>query len=364
MKNKIVFSISILAILCSAVSCKPKKTGIHPTKNDITESVYATGKVKAVNQYTVYATVNGILNQILIKPGDKIKNNQALFEIDNTTAALNAENARLQQEVSRDNINNNSDKLKEAQLAVNTAFDKFKLDESIYMRQKTLWDQNIGSRVEYEQKKLMYESSKNAYESAKSRFAQLKTQYKNELKRAEINVSISSKQQNDFKIKSAIEGEVFDVLREKGDLITPQMPLAIIGKSNQYFIEMSVSEIDIVRIKEGQTVIIAMDSYKGKTFTATIDHIEPIMNERTRNFTVNALFVEAPPVLYPNLSAEASIVIQSKKNCISIPSDYLINGKYVMLANNIKREVVTGLRDYNTVEIISGVNEQDELFKP
>lgn len=346
------------------ISCKKKKTGIQPQMNTITESVYASGSVKALNQYTVYATVNGILNKINIKTGDKIQEGQILFELDNTTASLNAENAKLTQALSQENYGNNSDKLKEAELGIKMAHDKMQLDESVYIRQKNLWEQNIGSKIDYEQKKLAYESSKTNYESLRSRYAQLKTQFQNDLKRSNINVAINQKQQNDFSIKSAVTGEVFDILKEKGDLISPQMPLAIIGKEAAYILELNISENDITKLKVGQPIIITMDSYKGETFEAIIDHIDPIMNERSRNFKVDALFTKAPPTLYPNLTVEANIIIQTKKNALIIPSEYLINGNTVLLEGDKKTAVKIGLRDYNNAEIIEGISKDDIIYKP
>lgn len=361
MKNvSIVFSLCLIILF----SCKKKKEGISPQLGNITESVYASGSIKAENQYTVYSTVNGILKKILIKEGDNIAEDQVLFELDNTTASLNADNSKIARSLSQENAGANSDKLKEAELAINTSYEKLKLDESVYQRQKNLWEQNIGSKIEFEQKKLAYESSQNAYEAARSRLAQLKTQFKNDLKRADINVAINQKQQNDYSIKSSLAGKIFDILKEKGDLITPQTPLAIVGNPLQYKIELKISENDITKLKIGQKIVVTMDSYKGETFEAVLSEIDPIMNERNRNFSVEATFTKAPAVLYPNLTVEANIIIQTKNNALTIPNEYIIGGNTVLVNKDEKRSITVGLRDYNHAEIIQGLSKDDIIYKP
>ena len=88
------------------------------------------------------------------------------------------------------------------------------------------------------------------------------------------------------------------------------------------------------------------------------------MNERTKSFTVEAGFVKQPAVLYPNLTAEANIVIRSKQNALTIPRSYLISDSLVLIEKDKKRSVQVGLKDYQKVEIISGITANDFIYKP
>jgi len=88
------------------------------------------------------------------------------------------------------------------------------------------------------------------------------------------------------------------------------------------------------------------------------------VNERSRTFKIEAHFVRPPEKLYPNLTAEANIIIQIKKNAITIPKAYLIQGKYVLVNKDEKREVKTGLSDYQKVEILSGLTAEETIYKP
>jgi multidrug efflux pump subunit AcrA (membrane-fusion protein) len=157
---------------------------------------------------------------------------------------------------------------------------------------------------------------------------------------------------------------VYSVLKKKGEMVSMQTPIAIIGSSTSFKIILQVDEYDIIKMKKGLKVIVALDSYKGKSFEAVISKINPIMNERSKTFTIEALFTQNPPVLYPNLSLEANIIIQKKENVITIPRKYFINDQYVLLKNEKKKYVKTGLKDYQKIEIISGLNEKDVIFIP
>ncbi len=80
-----------------------------------------------------------------------------------------------------------------------------------------------------------------------------------------------------------------------------------------------------------------MDSYKNEVFEARVDRIIPFMNERSRSFTVEAVFITKPTALFPNLTVEANVIIQTKNDAITIPVDYLINDSLVMLSSGEKR---------------------------
>jgi HlyD family secretion protein len=354
----------ILSLLIILISCEKEKESIQVSANDITESVYASGKVKAINQYNVYSTVNGVLQNIIVNVGDQITKGQTLLEIDNVTSELNTENARIALDLSAENNRKGSDKLQEIELNVNLTLEKLQLDSSLFFRQKKLWEQNIGTQLELEQKKLAYNNSSINYQTSQKRLSQLKTQLQNELKRANVNYDINKKLFSDYSIKSSVNGKVYDILKERGELVSPQMPLAVIGKADTFLLELSVDENDIIKISLGQKVLVTMDSYKGEVLEAVLDKIYPIMNERSRTFMVEAHFINPPKKLFPNLSAEANIIIQIKKNIITIPNNYIIDGKYVLVDNNQKREIKTGLKDYQKVEVIEGLKENEIIYKP
>jgi len=337
---------------------------MQPAVGSITESVYASGVIKSENQYTVYATVSGVLQKIKVTPGQTIAKGQTLFQIESDKASLTTENARLAYQLSNENSRYIQDKIAEMETKVQMAKDKLVVDQSVYNRNKNIKQYKVISEVEYERVELTYKNSKSNYETAVKQLSQLKLQLKNDQSRNSNNLKISEKSQSDFEVKSAFSGELFDVLVKEGTLITSQMPLAVIGEKNKYLLELDVDENDMVKVILGQKIVVTLDSYKGKVFEAKVDKIYPIMDERSRTFKIEAHFDNPPAKLYPNLTAEANIIIQTKKNALTIPKSYLIDDKFVLVNENEKRQVKIGLNDYQNVEILEGLTAGETIYKP
>ena len=361
MKFKYYYYFTILFLM---LSCSKKVEGIHPTVSDVTESVYASGVIKADDQYTVFSTVNGILQTIKVTAGESISQGQLLFEIESKKADLDTQNAQLTFQLSAENSRYIQDRIAEMEIKVQAAKDKLTLDESLLNRNKKVRALDGISEVDFEKIELTYKSSKLNYESTTKQLSQLRSQLKNDQNRNSNRLKYSQKSQSDYNIKSAFAGRLFDVLVKEGSLVTNQTPLAIIGKSDSFLLELEVDENDMVRVTIGQRVVVTMDSYKGQTFDATVDKIYPIMDERSRTFKIEAHFVKPPQKLYPNLTAEANIVIKTKKNAITIPRSYLIDNQYVLINEDEKRKVKIGLSDYEKVEIVEGLKKEETIYIP
>jgi HlyD family secretion protein len=287
-----------------------------------------------------------------------------LFEIENEKAELNTQNALLTYQLSQNGNNYIQDKIAEMEMKVQSANDKLALDKSIYDRNNRIKEYKIISEVDFEKVELAYKNSKLNYKSAKKQLSQLKAQLQNDQNKNNINLKINQKSQNDFNIKSTFSGQLFDVLVKEGTLISPQTPLAIIGQKNVFLLELEVDENDMVRVKLNQPILVTMDSYKNQVFDAKVDKIYPIMDERSRTFKIEANFIKTPEKLYPNLSAEANIVIQTKKNAITIPKNYLMKDDFVLVNKTEKRKVKVGLSDYQKVEILEGLKADEIISKP
>jgi HlyD family secretion protein len=353
---------SYLLIVALLFSCKSQQEKTIVIKESITESVYASGIVKSKNQYQIYATVNGILNEIMATEGAVVKKGDALFKLQNVAAQLNKENAQLAAEFA--DMDNNVDRLNELKVNIELAKSKVSNDSLLLVRQKSLWSQKIGSQLELEQRELAYKNSVTAYESAQLRYFDLKKQIEYASKQSKKNLQISSTISGDYTIKSEIDGRVYIIFKQQGELVTPQMPLAVVGAADEFLVDLQVDEYDVAKMKTGQKVLLTLDSYKGQVFEATVSKIKPIMNDRTRSFTVEATFIKRPEVLYPNLTVEANIVIQTNEKALTIPRSYLVEDSFVLDANNNRKAVIVGLKDYRKAEILKGLSEGETIVKP
>jgi HlyD family secretion protein len=352
--------LSFIAILL--FSCSRKQETAQPTVQNITESVYASGVVKSRNQYQVFATVNALIKNILVQEGDVVTKGQPLITLVNKTPRLAAENAELN--AAYTSVAANRDKLNEAKATIDLARYRMQNDSLLLVRQRNLWAQQIGTGNDLEQRQLAYQNAVTAYESALLRYHDLQRQLNFAEQQSRKSAQISNTTLDDYTIRSRINGRVYSVLKEPGELITAQMPVAIVGDATDFLLELQIDEYDIGSVRLGQQVLIHMDSYKGQVFEAVIEKIDPIMNERSRSFTAEARFIKAPPRLYPNLTAEANIIIQTKENTLTIPRNYLLNDTTVLLKDGTKRNVVIGVKDYQRAEVLRGLQKEDVLAKP
>lgn len=354
--------IIIIILSLFVVACGGKIEKIKPTKESITESIYASGIIKSKNQYEVFANVNGIIKTVFVVEGDSVKKGSPLLSISNVTQLLNKENAELAANFA--NINSNQEKLNDARAFVQLSNYKLKNDSALYFRQNTLWQQQIGTKIEFEQRALAYESSKNAYQTSIIKYNDLKRQLNFNSSQSRNNLAISNQVANDFIIKSNINGVVYSLNKLQGENVGVQTPLGIIGDSKNFILEMQVDEYDILRIKKDLKVLVTLESYKEKVFETRITKINPIMNERSRTFLIEAEFIDPPKILYPNITFEASIVIQTKQNALLIPRLYVLNDSLVIKYKHDTTKVKTGLKDYKKIEIISGITVNDVLVNP
>ena len=344
------------------ISCGDKKESITPTIQPITESVYASGTIKSKNQYQVFPNVSGIIDVIFVKEGDTVKAGQPILKIYNMVQELNKENAELNAAYS--DFSSNKGKLNDAFLAIGLAKDKLYNDSLLFNRQQTLKDQGIGTEIEYEQSMLNYHNSKNAYYSAKVRYDDLKRQIDYNSAQSKKNVQISSTLANDLTVVSKIDGVIYNLTKEVGEMVNTQTAVAVIGDATEFEMEMQVDENDILRIKIGQQVFVTLDSYQDLSFEGSIIEIDPMMNQSTKTFTVTAKFLEQPEVLYPNMNFEANIVVNEKAKTLLIPRKCLIDDGFVIRENGDTIPVVTGLKNYQQVEILSGLSITDKIRLP
>lgn len=356
------WSISLTLPLLFFTSCQSDQETITPENRSITESVYASGVVVSKNQYQVFATVSGIVDEVFADEGDTVNVGTPILSIINEAQQLMADNAKLSAEFNA--LKYNRGKIDEAKSLVDLAKSQLDNDSSMYERQKNLWAQSIGSKVEFERKELAFKNSKASFKSAKEKLDELERQLSFASKQAQNNFLISNKNTGDYLLKSKVKGKVYQMNLTAGEIVTPQLPIAIIGDDRSYLLEMQVDEYDIVTIELGMPVLIVLNSYRDSVFNAVISKINPIMNVQSKTFTVEADFTKPPKVLYPNISFEANIVINTKEDALLIPRSYMLNDSTVINKEGKELTVKTGLKDYQKVEILSGLDATVELILP
>jgi len=324
--------------------------------------VYAAGTVKSGRQYQAFASAGGIIQTVLVREGDSVRVGTPVLVIASDVQQLSQENAALTARYAA--VAANQPQLEDARQRIALQRRTMQNDLLQRTRQRQLWQQTIGTKLALEQKELAYAGSRAAYESAVLSYQSLNKQLDFGAAQARKNLQIAQKQASDFILRSKVNGRVYQLYREKGEAVTPQTPLALLGDARHFVLEMQVDESDIVKIHPGQLVLVTLDSYQGQVFTARVTVISPMMNTNSRTFQVDAAFVRQPPVLYPFVSFEANIVLQTKARALLIPRRLLVDDSTLRKADGQLARVKTGLRDYHMVEILAGLTPDDELTAP
>jgi multidrug efflux pump subunit AcrA (membrane-fusion protein) len=354
---------SIIILLSLLTACGESQETIKPAVEDMTESVYASLTIEPEDMYDVYTTISGIIDSIAVSEGDTVHKGQLIALISSDISHLNTENAKLNLELAKKRYTGDANLLEKLEDQISANNDQLQLDSINYFRQKRLMEKNVGSKIELQTKKLKYDISKSNRDMLQKEYEQLQIQLKNQLKQSQNSLSLAKVSLDDYMIRADIDGSVYSIMKEKGEIISPQTPIAKIGRSNSFLIVMRIDEVDIARVALGQKIVVSLDAYKGQTFSGKVSKIYPLKDDRTQTFKVEAIFDIAPERLYAGLSGEANIIISKKKNVLTIPLEYLTDDQKV-LTDTGRVAVELGVRNIDKVEIISGINKTTEIKKP
>ena len=344
-------------------SCSNNEDKIRPTERPLTESVYTSETVQPDSLYQAYAIVAGILDNNLVEEGDVVLKDETLIQIINSAPKLNSQNAKFSLNLAKENYTGNAAILNSILEEIEAAKLKYKNDSINYFRQKNLWDQKIGSKVEFDTRKLNYELASNSLKLLQSKYNRTKNELHTAVKQAQNNYQSALINTKDFMVKSKINGKVYALYKEAGEIVTTMEPLASIGSATNFVINMLVDEVDIVRISKNQDVIIQLDAYNNKVFKGKVSKIYPKKDERNQTFKVEAVFENPPNILYPGLSGEANIIIAKKDTVLTIPKEYLIDGDKVKTDDGLM-PITTGLQNMEYIEVLSGITKDTQIYKP
>jgi len=210
---------------------------------------------------------------------------------------------------------------------------------------------------------LIYEQTQAAFKSLQNRYDRTKSDLKNQLSQAGNNRKLGGLRTADYTIRSVISGKVFQILKEPGEYVNMQEPIAIVGNGTDFQLKMLVDEIDIGRISIGQKVLVRLEAYRGNVYEAKLSYISPKMDEKTQTFEVHGRFVKAPQKLYMGLTGEGNIIVGEKKAALVIPRSYLQAGNMVETDKGLVK-VTTGMSNWEDIEIVSGITKETRIYKP
>lgn len=358
----------LLTILLAVISCSHESDFSNPVTKPLLEAVYASGTVVSENEYQAFAQVDGYIAEKLVKDGDAVKKGDPLYIIEADQQSARYRIARENYELAKQNFSEDSPILNELKTTLQTAKTKKQHDSVNFVRYSNLLNQNATSRAEYDRARLMAEQSQNEFVLAESRYQKTYNQLQAELINAENQYRIARNESDRYTIRSQVDGIVFKTMKEQGELIRRTEPVAVLGSSQSFYLQLNVDELDIHRIKTGQRVLVKIDAYPEKIFKAEVTRIYPLVDSRQQSLRVDAKLLETLPGAFSGLALEANIVIRQVEQALVIPKSALLPGDSVMVrvdGDDRKVKIKRGATTFDEVEVLEGLTVTSEVkIKP
>lgn len=282
------------------------------------------GDVATKQNVLIYPEMPGTLQRVYVKEGQQVSKGQLLATIDD--GGMGSQVSQLKTQAA--------------------------LAKTTYERQKRLWEQNIGSEIQFLQAKSSFEATENAVNQAQS-----------QLEKSTIRAPFS--------------GIIDNVIKDEGTVVSPgpgSEIFRIVNLSDMY-ITVDVPESYLKGIQKGKAAVVYFPVL-GDTILSEVRQTGNFINPGNRAFSVEIGVPNKKGTIKPNLTARVRLNDYTNENAITIPQSIISENadgeQYVYVANSVdgenkaivKRKIIaTGKTQGSMVEILSGVSDGDQLVK-
>lgn len=293
--NKCVAWAAMMLLGAAVMTGCSKKTGFtyseaEAAKQDIVNSVTATGTIEPVTSVDVGTQVSGVISKLYVDYNSVVKAGQVIAELDRT---------------------NLMSELSSAQASLKSAQSELDYQKTNYERYKALYDKGLISANDFEQARLSYVQ------------AQQKTQQQKEsVKKAQTNLGYAT-------ITSPIDGVVLSKEVEEGQTVASSFSTPTLFKIARDLTDMrviaDVDEADIGDVKEGQRVTFTVDAFPDDTFEGQVTQVRQEATTES-NVVTYEVVISAPNddlKLKPGLTANVVIFTMEAKDVLAVPSKAL-----------------------------------------
>ena len=338
-------------------------------KGSFSKKVDATGEIFATELIDVGAQVSGQIKKLYVKLGDQVKKGDMIASIDSSTQQNSIDNKEAQLAIYKA-------QLESAKVALNIAKTQFD-------RENALFSKNATSKQEFE-------SAKNTFSANSAKIKELEAQIKQtniELSTAKINLGYT-------KITAPRDGPVVSVHVEEGQTVNANQTtptIVNIADLSHVKMKMQIAEGDITKIKVGTPVEYSILSESTKKFQTTVSSIDPGLTTlsdgsygssssskssySSSSSSSSAVYYYAQSIvdnkdgiLRIGMTTQNELLIANVEGAIIVPSIGIKkdeNGTFVYVLKDgkpVKTAVKTGIKDNLDTQIISGINEGDEII--
>jgi membrane fusion protein, multidrug efflux system len=223
------------------------------------------------------------------------------------------------------------------------------LAKTAFERQKNLWDQKIGSEIQYLQAQTQMVSAQKSVMQMKSQLSKTN-------------------------IKAPFSGTIDEVFVERGQVVAQSMQgLMRIVNLSDMFVQTTIPESYVGKLKVGSTVNVSIPSI-GKNITGKVRQIGNNINPSNRSFGIEVAVPNHDNLLRPNQVAKLQIVDYIQNHAITVPTNTIQadaeKNKYVFIVDQVKNQtgiakkaiVKIGQSSGNVTEILTGITAKDIII--
>jgi membrane fusion protein, multidrug efflux system len=287
-----------------------------PKREAVVQSLQLTGNIQPIQQTDVFARVYGNLESVKANIGDFVHANQLLAVIDTTELAQ-----------------------QDRQTAAT-----YQNALILYERAKSLVDQNLASKEDFDNAKTAMEVAKENYDAALTRL--------------------------DYaKITAPFSGYITRRYLDPGALVSStNATLFTLMDLDSIKIIVNVLEKDVALVGVGSKATVSVEAYPGREFTGAISRMSQALDLATRTMPVEIDVANAEGLLKPGMFASTSIFLGQRADALTVPTQTVLkdaSGAYVFVAEKgfARRKMVTiGIEQQSRTEIVSGLADQDSVI--
>ncbi len=334
---------------------KPVTVRVQTADRGAIESTVANtraGTVEACQRAKLSPSIGGLISELPIKQGDHVKAGQLLLSLWNKDLAAQLKLAEREAVATAAHA---------TEVCVIAEVARTEADRLVHLRKQKLASDDDTER---------------SVGDAKARAAAcLAARESRRVSQAKINVSKANLERT--RLIAPFDGIIAKINGELGEFVTPSPPgiptppAVDLVDNNCLYISAPIDEVDAAKVKVGQLARISLDAFPNKTFEGSIRRIAPYVLEiekQARTVDVEAKFNQPKDYaqLLAGYSADLEIILSTRPDVLRIPSEALLEDKrvFVYTANENRihaRKVKVGLSNWKLTEIISGLNEGEQV---
>jgi HlyD family secretion protein len=351
-------------------------------RGDLARSVVATGKIQPLSKVEIKSKASGIVKKLYVDYGDHVKQGDILAELDKVQleASVRASQANYQAaQAARDSATATLERNKVDAEGPDVPYLKLSME-----RAQQMYKDGVMSKSLVEDAEKNYQLALNKQVSAQRNLAVSRAEIaKAEAQVAQAKAALENAEEDlrNSTIISPIDGLVLSRDVNVGDAVSSILVLGsqatlimTLGDISEVYVQGKVDEADIGKVYLNQQARIVVESFKDKKFTGKVTKISPMGKEKDNvtTFEVRVSISNSTLELKANMSANAEILLEEKKNVLMVPEASLIYDKdrsaSVELpepkADNGRKKVPVKLGISNGVktEIVSGLTEKQQVI--